>query len=456
MKKYCKHIDITDRALISRAARACLTGGKNGRSKLSRMDTLRMFHEYSGAPISLLKKIAKDRQYHMFDGIIETVIDGIHQEILDGKFSWKPIWYTQKRENGKLRRIGIQDIKQQLYDYIAVEGLAEALRKKIGYYQCAAIPGKGQTMGMRAVKRWLRNKGLRYAWKGDASHYYENIDIARLKELLERYVGNRPLLRLVSALLDSFEKGLSIGSYLSQYLANFYMSFAYHHASENLFKIRRKRNGTAERTRLVKRALIYMDDILFIGSSLKDLKMAVKRFREWIWDKLHISLKEGDRYINLRDGHIDMMGFLISRKKVITRGRIFRRYRKDIRQVRKTGILTRRRACRIISRDGWLTNAQCSHWRKRNKADMITKLAKEMIRNGKDVVYLSEAGRDDHGSSGRQKGRDGPDRGRGGDPGRGHGNGEDHDVSIRRKQFPDGARGDGGGDPGGPGEVSEL
>lgn len=440
MKKYCKHIDITDRALISRAARACLTGGKNGRSKLSRMDTLRMFHEYSGAPMGLLKKIAKDRQYHMFDGIIETVIDGIRQEILDGGFRWKPIWYTQRRENGKLRHIGIQDIKQQLYDYIAVEGLAEALRKKIGYYQCAAIPGKGQVMGMRAVKRWLWNKGLRYAWKGDARHYYENIDIDRLKELLGRYVGNRPLLRLVSVLLDSFERGLSIGSYLSQYLANFYMSFAYHHAAENLFKVRKKRNGAAEKTRLIKRILIYMDDILLIGSSLKDLKMAVKRFREWTWANLHISLKEGDRYIDLKDGYVDMMGFLISRKKVITRGRIFRRYRKDIKRVRKTGTLTRWRARRVISRDGWLTNAQCAHWRKRNKADRITRLAKEMIRNGKNVVYLSAAGSDRYDSSGRQKRRDGLDGRRSGDSGGGYRGGtrEDYDVSVRREPVPNG------------------
>lgn len=435
MKKYCKYIDITDRDLISRAVRACLIGSKNGKNKLSRRDTLQMFCEYSGAPISLLTKIAKDHKYYMFDGIIETIIDGIQQELINGKYIWKPIWYTQRRENGKLRRIGIQDIKQQLYDYIAVEGLAEVLRKKIGYYQCAAIPGKGQTMGMRAIRRWLRNKGLRYAWKGDAHHYYENIDTVRLKELLEQYVDNRPLLRLVSALLDSFEKGLSIGSYLSQYLANFYMSFAYHYASENLFKVRKRRDGTADRTRLVKRVLIYMDDILFIGSSLKDLKMAVKRFREWIWECLHINLKEEDDYINLRDGYIDMMGFLISRKKAIVRGRIFRRYRKDIKRFRKTGTITRRQARRMISRDGWLTNAQCRHWRKRNKADVITKLAKEMIKDGKDVIHLSASGGDSNSSSGRQKRRNRPDRGRSGGPGRRsrkeqHKN---HDVPVQRK-----------------------
>lgn len=389
MKKYCKNIDITNREFIRQAVYKCLYGGKNGKSKLSRRDTLRMFQEYSGVPVSLLKKIAKDHEYRMFDGIIETVVDGIHQEIINGNFVWKPIWYTRRRENGKLRRIGIQDIKQQLYDYIAVEGLTELFQKKIGYYQCAAIPGKGQKMGMRAIKRWLRNKGLRYAWKGDAHHYYENIDTNRLKALLERYVDNRLLLKLTFALIDSFEKGLSIGSYLSQYLANFYMSFAYHYATENLHKVRKHKSGTKTRVNLAAKVLIYMDDILFIGTSLKDLKMAVKQFRKWMWESLHITLKPGDDYINLQSGYIDMMGFLISRKKVIVRPRIFRRYRRDIKEVRKTGIIKRRQAKRIISRDGWLTNAQCNHWRKRNKADEVVKLCKELISNGKNVICIT-------------------------------------------------------------------
>lgn len=403
MKKCCKSVDITDRNFIKMCVLKCLKGGRNGKSKLNRPDTLRMFQEYSGVPMSLLKKIAKDHTYYMFDRIIDTVVDGIRQEILNGKFVWKPIWYTTRRDNGKLRRIGIQDIKQQLYDYIAVEGLAEVLRK-IGYYQCAAIPGKGQVMGMRAIKRWLRNNGLRYAWKGDARHYYENIDICRLKELLERYVDNKLLLKLVFALIDSFDKGLSIGSYLSQYLANFYMSFAYHHATENLFKIRKHKNGMRERVRLIAKAVFYMDDILFLGKSLKDLKMGIKQFREWIWDGQKIELKEPDQYIDLRTGYIDMMGFLISRKKVIVRPRIFRRFRRDIKEIRKTGIMTKRQAKRLISRDGWLKNAQCKHFCKRNKVYELIAIAKEMISDGKDIIFFKDARNNHNSTSGRKEG----------------------------------------------------
>ena len=72
----------------------------------------------------------------MFEGMINTVVDGIREEILTEKYSWKKSWYTYKRECNKVRKIGIQDVKQQLYDYIAVEGLSELFSKRIVSMRC--------------------------------------------------------------------------------------------------------------------------------------------------------------------------------------------------------------------------------------------------------------------------------------------------------------------------------
>lgn len=388
MKRYCKNIDITNRDFIKKAVLECLKGGKNGRNKMGRNDTLRMFRNYSGLPYQFLKTIADSQQFYMFDGIINTVTEGIREEILSRDYRWKEIWHSERQENDKIRRIGIQDIKQQLYDYIAVDGLMEVLNKKIGQFQCAAISNRGQVYGKNAIKKWLRNRDIRYVWKGDAKHYYENIDIARLKSLLTKYVKNEPLLHLVFSLIDSFEKGLEIGSYLSQYLANFYMSFAYHYVEEHLFKERNCRSGESKRVPLVYHQLYYMDDIALFGKSLKDLKKAAKLFCKWIWDNLGIEIKDDARIIDLRDGYIDMMGFCISRKKVIARGRIFRRYRRGINQIKKEKCITLRLAHRLVSLDGWMKNSNGIHWRKRNKANQIIKICKEVIKHEKDVVQL--------------------------------------------------------------------
>lgn len=379
MRKRCKNVIIIDRNFLRQAILKCL------KSKLGRMDTLRMFAEYCDVPINLLKKIAHDKKWHFFIGIIETVVDGVRQEILSGTFVWKPIWYTKKVENGKERRVGIQDVKQQLYDYIAVSGLSELL-KMIGYYQCAALPGKGQLMGARSIYRCLRNKNIRYAWKGDAKHYYENINTLRLKSLLKKYVKNDILLEIVNALIDSFESGLSIGSYLSQYLANWYMSFAYHFATEKLIKARNKRNGESVKVPLISRAYFYMDDILILAKNLKYLKLAVKRLKEFMQSQLDIVIKPDDQWIDLSHGYIDMMGFVVSRTKMIVRPRIFRRYRRSILEVRRSGKITTKRARSIISRYGWMSNAQTRRWQKRNKGFVVVNKCKEVLKNARVSV----------------------------------------------------------------------
>ena len=388
MKRYCKNVDITDRTFIKSAINDCLHGSK-GKNKFSRNDVLKMFQDYSGMPFQFLKGIATQKQYWMFDGIINTITDSIQNEIKDQSYKWKPIWYSEKLEGNKIRKIGIQDIKQQLYDYIAVNGLMELFKKKIGYYQCAAIPGKGQVMGKKSIEKWLKSGKTRYGWKGDASKYYENINKNRLKELLKKYVKNDALLHLTFSLIDSFEKGLSIGSYLSQYLANFYMSFAYHYISEKCVKTRITKHNGKKSIRLIRSVLIYMDDIFITASNLKYLKMAVDRFKKWISEFLSVNIKPNESWIDFKNGYVDMMGFLISKKKVITRPSIFRRYRRSIQKVKRTGKIIKADAQHIISRYGWIKNADNKHFLKKSKSDYIIEKCKEVIRNGKNVIYFA-------------------------------------------------------------------
>lgn len=49
----------------------------------------------------------------MMEGLINTVIDGIQQEIIEKKYIVKLIRYRYQVDkcNGKVRKIGIQDVK---------------------------------------------------------------------------------------------------------------------------------------------------------------------------------------------------------------------------------------------------------------------------------------------------------------------------------------------------------
>lgn len=73
-----------------------------------------------------------------------------------------------------------------------------------------------------------------------------------MKKLIRQKIKDKDLLNLLDLIIDSCEKGLPIGSYLSQYLSNFYLS-NFDHWCKEILKI--------------KYIIRYMDDIVILGSN---------------------------------------------------------------------------------------------------------------------------------------------------------------------------------------------
>ena len=379
MKRYCKDIDITDRDFISIAVRDCI------KKKLSRKDTIELFCQYSGLPYNAIHRIVKcDYSKGYIDGLINTVIDGIRQEIIYQSYVVKPIHYQTKIDgnSGKVRQIGIQDVKQQLYDYIAAYGLWELFTAKIGYYQCSALENKGQIFGVKALKKWVDDHHIRYAIQSDIRHFYDTIDIDVLKDMLRRDVKNEPLLHLTFFLIDTFDKGLAIGSYLSQLLACYYLSLAYHYMTEQCYRIRKHKDGTQSRVNLVEHALWFADDCILIGSNLKDLKKAHKLYAKFCMDKLHIEVKPDIKIIDLRTGYIDMMGYKVSRKNVTIRSSDFIRLRRNQKRVESytDDYIPLHEARGFSSRSGALMHSDSKRYCKRTNALETKQKCNEIIR----------------------------------------------------------------------------
>lgn len=294
---------------MSRAVYKCLD------KKYKRNDVTRYMSQVSGLKENQIRYIYYRYGKRALYWITEAIIDILRKEIMTGNISFPMIWYRNKIDgsSGKVRRIGIQNIKQQLYDYIAVEGL-EPILKRIGEYQYASIPGRGTTKGKEVISRWIKDRKAKYFVKLDVEKCFESIDHEKLMRFLESRIANNTLLSLIRTLIESFECGLSIGSYLSQYLCNLYMSILYHHIKEDLFKIRR-----GKRVNLVKFCMIYMDDILMIGAQKRDMSVAVKSV---IRKANEIGLKIKDNFqIKPIDGNcIDMLGFKIYRTHTEIRG----------------------------------------------------------------------------------------------------------------------------------------
>lgn len=308
MKRLCKDIDITNIDLIQKSVYKCL----KGKSK-DRYDIRRIFEQY---------------------GNIKNISLALQNELLNRNLELLPIWYKNKYDSGsqKMRTIGIQDIKQQMYDYIAVEGLKELI-KRIGTYQCASIPKRGQLYGAYAIQRWLRKKvngkyEVQYACKFDIRKYYESIPREKLMAWLRKHVKNEPLLWLVETLINTFKKGLSIGSYLSQYLGNLYLSDLYHMIKERLYRERHKKDGIIKRVMLVLHALFYMDDILILGSNSRNLMLAAQVIIQTL-KEMGLAVKDSWRCFKItEDSFIDMMGYRIYRDHITVRRGTFKKIKR--------------------------------------------------------------------------------------------------------------------------------
>jgi RNA-directed DNA polymerase len=361
MKTYCKNIDPTDPAQIKPFVELCLAG------KYGRRDFQAFLAEYCDLTLEQIAAAARGGDLAALEPAVWAIASDVAGRIKRHTLGLAPIRYFYRRDksNNKLRLIGCESPLHQVMDYVAVYCLMPLFEAKIGRYQCASIPGRGQIYGKRAIERFVRrdNKGTKskYFAKLDVRHCYESLTKRAVMRRLERDIHkNKPLLWFVGALLDMFKHGFSIGSFLSQYLCNYMLSYAYHYATEQLFKLRRHRDGTSSRVRLTTFVLFYMDDMLLTGSSRKDLKTAVKRLCEYLRG-MGLEIKSVWHIKELAREPIDMMGYVIRRDRTTIRARIFLRARRQFmrawRWVSAGGYITIETARRLVSYRGYFRHS---------------------------------------------------------------------------------------------------
>lgn len=395
MKRICKDIDITDRDLISKATYKCLNG------KYKRNDVLELFSSISGLSKNQIHVIYYRYHKKGIKPFVEILIDILRNELINKKIAFPAIWYKDKLDasSNKKRHIGIQNIKQQIYDYIAIEGLKPFFRR-IGVHQYASIKERGQIAGVRRIKRWLRNKSLKYFAKLDIKKCYPSIPHDKLIRFLEKHIKNDMIIWLITELLKSFDNGLSIGSYLSQFLCNLYLSQIYHFIGHQ-HKIRKHKNGTKELISLVSHRLFYMDDILLIGTSSKDMHKMIKLLIAYCKKELGLIIKKNwfvrkmpfDK--NNDNIFIDIMGFKIYRTHITVRKRVFKRIRSVCMRVYKLWKTHKKiliyHARKCISYYGLLKHSNSFNFIKKYHVKDVIKICKKVVKNYEKSKIFCEA-----------------------------------------------------------------
>lgn len=196
-------------------------------------------------------------------------------------------------------------------------------------YSC--IKKRGIHAASRALQRALRNvPETQYCLKLDIRKFYPSVDHAILKRLLRKKIKDQDLLWLLDEIIDSAD-GLPIGNYLSQYFANFYLTYFDHWVKEKL---------------KVKHYFRYADDLVILGSTKEELHKHLYEIRKYLSDELNLEIKSNYQVFPVAARGIDFVGYVHFHDHV--------RLRKRIKQSFARMVARRRNSASISSYYGWI------------------------------------------------------------------------------------------------------
>lgn len=172
-------------------------------------------------------------------------------------------------------------------------------------YSC--IKGRGIHAAAEDIRYALLDQaGTRYCLKLDITKFYPSVDHNVLKAMLRRKFKDANLLWLMDEIINS-APGLPIGNYLSQYLANFYLTYFDHWLKE---------------TKGVRYYFRYADDLVILDSSKDSLHKLLFEIKKYISDKLHLQVKQNYQVFPVVNRGIDFVGYVFYHTHTRLRKRI--------------------------------------------------------------------------------------------------------------------------------------
>ena len=263
-------------------------------------------------------------------------------------------------EHGKTRRIYMPEIHEQWLHHIIVLILEPIITATAYPYSCGSFPKRGAHYGKRQMERWIRSgEGIRNFAKIDIRHFYDNIQVRILMRELRIRIKDDWFLYVIELCFKGIRKGIPLGFYISQWLANYLL--------EPLDRLVTEVLG-------IRKYLRYMDDMTFFAESKKNLHRAIAEIRQFLGRRFRLKLKRNFQVCKFdfvkktgqRIGRvIDFMGFVFFRSHTVIRKSIMlsatRLAKKMNKNKQKLRGYFRKHIEAMISYMGWFTCTDTYH-----------------------------------------------------------------------------------------------
>lgn len=203
-------------------------------------------------------------------------------------------------------------------------------------YSC--IKGRGIHGVLKHLKRDMKDvEGTAYCLKMDIRKYYPSVDHEVLKTIIRKKIKDVRLLNLLDGIIDS-APGIPIGNYLSQFFANLYMTYFDHWLKEE---------------KRVKYYYRYADDMVILADKKDVLHGLLDEIREYLKDKLKLTLKDNWQVFPVAKRGIDFVGYVFYHDHVKMRKSIKKNMCRKASILRRKGIRGKEYRCAMASWMGW-------------------------------------------------------------------------------------------------------
>lgn len=281
-----------------------------------------------------VRRILKDR---------DKYIQKLHDRLMRGEFTpgQNKTKTIIEASCGKTREITVPRFyPDHIIHWAVCLQLRPIFERGVYRYCVGSVPGRGVHDGKRQIERMLRQGKMRYILKLDIRKFFQSVSHEKLKELFRRKIKDRRALWLIDTIIDAGGDGLPIGYYTSQWFSNFYLEQLDHFIKEEL---------------QIKFEVRYVDDIVLADTNKRKLHKARLRIDEFLKvNGFRVHIKGNWQLWRIHTRPLDFLGYRFYKGKTLLRKRMFYRFMRKVRRIKKRGYCTVQAARGITAGLGWL------------------------------------------------------------------------------------------------------
>ena len=205
----------------------------------------------------------------------------IQKHLRERRYNFGPYKTFTVREK-KFRDVVDAPMKDRVVHWLIYQYLLPIWQPKFIHDTYGNLPWRGTHAAVRRLAQFARRANSAWVLQLDISKYFYSVNHALLKERVLRHIGDHELRVLMINLIDSFRtdgshdhlfdestlfrktvaKGMPIGNLTSQLFANIFLNDFDHWVKETL---------------RVKRYVRYVDDMVILGESRKEMQAICKQ-----------------------------------------------------------------------------------------------------------------------------------------------------------------------------------